>query len=106
MIYVTQGHEDGVGLEVFLKSILCFSQSRIEKFILVCFKKSLTKTLDSLHLSYKISPDHLEFSNIKINLKIIDTCVKTESTDSLQYALSQIKSQDILLTLPTSKDQL
>ena len=45
MIYVSQGHEKGIGLEIFLKSILLFSKEVQQKFFLAvdedCFNENL-----------------------------------------------------------------
>ncbi len=52
MIYVTQGHEDGIGLEVFLKSYLCLNSMNQKKFILVSNKKSLNSVLSKNNLKH------------------------------------------------------
>lgn len=99
MIYVTQGHERGIGLEIFLKSFLLLSKEEKEDVTLIVEEKDLDTNLADLKLSK---------SNFK-DLKVLHPKLKTKvpsSTSSLITALELIKPTDILVTLPTSKDQL
>ncbi len=99
MIYVTQGHERGIGLEIFLKSFLLLSKAEKEEVTLIVEEKDLDTNLSDLKLSR---------ANFK-DLKVIHPKLKTKvpsSTSSLVTALELIKPTDILVTLPTSKDQL
>ncbi len=98
MIYVTQGHEKGIGLEIFLKSFLMLSSEEQKQIALVCSSKDLNQNLKDLSFkkeSFKA-------------LKIIENNGSSghSSTDSLLTALTLISPEDILVTLPTSKDQL
>ena len=95
MIYVTQGHQDGIGLEVFLKSFLCLNKVNQTKFTLICNEDSFNNTLRSIH------------TNNPINLKTIftDKTQETQTIASIELAISKILNSDILLTLPSSKDQ-
>jgi 4-hydroxythreonine-4-phosphate dehydrogenase len=97
MIYVTQGHERGIGLEIFLKSFLLLTSSQQKK---VCLITSQTAFDDNLKAcGFKSS----HFKNLNLDI-VSDT--PTGSTSSLLKVLSLIKPSDILVTLPTSKDQL
>lgn len=98
MIYVTQGHEKGIGLEIFLKSFLMLSRDQQKKIALICSSKDFSQNLTDLGFNKET------FSE----LKLIENNVSSgfSSTDSLLTALQLIKPQDILVTLPTSKDQL
>lgn len=99
MIYVTQGHERGIGLEIFLKSFLLLSKEEKEDVTLIVEEKDLDTNLSDLKLSRKNFQDlKLLHPKLKINLP--------SSTSSLVTALGLIKPTDILITLPTSKDQL
>ena len=49
MIYVSQGHEESIGLEIFLKSFLCLSKTDQSHFTLICCEESLITTLKSIH---------------------------------------------------------
>lgn len=95
MIYVTGGHEEGIGLEVFLKSILLLPQAQQEKFHLICNKSALQKTLKFC----KISIEDESFGITYIT-------EKPYSTSALNKAMELCTPTDILVTMPTSKDQL
>jgi 4-hydroxythreonine-4-phosphate dehydrogenase len=98
MIYVTQGHESGIGLEIFLKSFLLLSKEEKKMIRLVVSQNDLLKNLRDLSLDENLFKD----------LHIIENRKTTQfsSTNSLLTALSNITKKDILITLPTSKDQL
>lgn len=104
MILVTQGHEKSISLEVFLKSFICLSKNRQKQIVLYCYIDSLIKTLDSLGLFYNIKDNELIIDQSLLALKFL-TKKGSESFNSLEAALDDIESTDILLTLPTSKDQ-
>ena len=97
MIYVTQGHEKGIGVEIFLKSFLLLTSSQQKKICLISTQKVLE---DNLKIC-RLKASHLKNLNIDIVSEI-----PSGSTSSLARALSLIKPSDILVTLPTSKDQL
>jgi len=98
MIYVTQGHESGIGLEIFLKSFILLSKDQKEKIRLVVNSKDLSNNLKVLNLSRKQFCDLIIIENKNIT--------SFSSTNSLLTALELITPDDILVTLPTSKDQL
>lgn len=104
MILVTQGHERSISLEVFLKSFLCLSRSKQSQIIIYCYLDSLVRTLDSLNLSYNISNDLLLIANCALKLKLLSE-KGSESLNCINTAIKDILPTDILLTLPTSKDQ-
>lgn len=92
MIYVTGGHEKGIGLEVFFKSYSSLPLKVQKKVTLIFPEKELGN-----------------YPNIKVPkaLKIISPKkISTPSYDSLNWAIDNLKEKDILLTLPTSKDQI
>ncbi len=98
MIYVTEGHESGIGLEIFLKTYLLLSKEEKKLIKLIVKKADLEKNFNDLNLSSKL------FSELAIIENIESTSFS--STNSLLTALDLIKPEDILITLPTSKDQL
>ncbi|MBC7712088.1 MAG: 4-hydroxythreonine-4-phosphate dehydrogenase PdxA [Rhizobacter sp.] len=99
MIYVTQGHERGIGLEIFLKSFLLLSKEEKADVTLIVEEKDLDTNLSDLRLSKSNFKD-LKTIHPKMPAKV------PSSTSSLLTALELIKPADILITLPTSKDQL
>lgn len=104
MILVTQGHERSISLEVFLKSFLCLVNNKQSQIVLYCYLDSLVRSLDSINLSYSIIGDKLLISNCLLNLKLLNH-KGSESLNCINVALNDIKAGDILVTLPTSKDQ-
>lgn len=107
MIYVTQGHERGIGLEVFLKSFLCFTGDYQKKFVLVSFIATLKNHQNFFDIEFIINDDHLLFADgTKLQTVYLTGSTKsTQTTESMLYCLKHITSNDILLTLPSSKDQ-
>ncbi|MFZ8933922.1 MAG: 4-hydroxythreonine-4-phosphate dehydrogenase PdxA [Bacteriovoracaceae bacterium] len=108
MILVTQGHENSIGLEVFLKSYIMLASSQRKEIILFTNKKTLEKHLNNLFNSFYIENDNAYFSGatLKCVFSNMGFGHHSESTISLLNALNQINDHDILVTLPTSKDQL
>ncbi len=107
MIYISQGHEKGIGLEVFFKSTYALPQHVLDTMVLYASVDSCIRTLDTLQLSYSIKNNFIYFLNKQIKISPIKASVlETESSQSLLEILSIIKEDDILITLPTSKDQL
>jgi 4-hydroxythreonine-4-phosphate dehydrogenase len=101
MIYVTQGHEKGIGLEVFLKSFLLLSEIEKAEVTLVTIEKDFLANLTVLKLSLK------NFNDLKlIHPKSNSLLSLPSSTSCLETALEIIKPKDILVTMPTSKNQL
>ena len=96
MIYVGQGHERSISLEIFLKSFLMLSRKEREQFILVVDRNVFESQIK-----------HLKLNSVLLSLQ----CIFIEgqeplSTLSLQKCLEVTTAKDILITLPTSKDQL
>ncbi len=107
MIYISQGHERGIGPEVFFKSCLSLPQHVLDCMCLFASIKSCEDTLVTLDLPFHIYNDHIVLSSKKIQLvPIVAEDSNTESSQSLTDILNIIKPNDILITLPTSKDQL
>lgn len=105
MIYVTQGHEKGVGLEIFLKAFICLPSKNTSSIVLITQRKALEKTLISLKVNYEIINDLLHINYKKLKLQFI--CENDYlSTHALIEGIKSCKKEDLLLTLPTSKDQI
>ena len=98
MILISQGHEQSVGLEILFKSLSLLSPQNRKHFLLVAYQSSIDKTLQSINSAVNISG---------LNYHLLQpTSNNSQSQESLQYCLENITPQDILITLPTSKDQL
>lgn len=98
MIYVTEGHESGIGLEIFLKSFLLLSSEEKKQVTLVAARSDLTKNLTDLKMSASLFSDLVVIENTLFT--------KFASTNSLLTTLALMTENDIMVTLPTSKDQL
>jgi 4-hydroxythreonine-4-phosphate dehydrogenase len=105
MIYITQGHERGIGLEVFLKSALLLSQSSINTLTLICNNHSLLETLKTLPFDFELSHDELSYCGIKIHIED-ESISESQSALDLGMKICEKEKGSILFTLPTSKDQL
>ena len=97
-IRVSQGDSDGIGLEVFLKSILLLARNKVSNFILYCNSDDLKKTLDSMQIPYILIGELLHLSKAQVRLSF---CLS--AFDCFNKALSDIKHGDVLFTLPASK---
>lgn len=105
MIRVTQGHEQGVGLEVFLKAFICLSRDNQDQFILYCSPKHLKATLKHLFLPWTLADGILQIAGA--NLIVKDSGEEpTPTSSALHKAIEDTRKDDILLTLPSSKDQI
>lgn len=98
MIYVTQGHESGIGLEIFLKSFLLLNKDERKDIRLVVDRNDYQKNLKDLGLNQILFSDLTIIENTKFS--------SFSSTNSLLTVLALIQENDLLITLPTSKDQL
>ena len=106
MIHVSQGHHRGIGLEVFLKSFLLLPKKYQKYFTLHCNTETLLFYLKQLKYDFTLKQGQVHYSGSEIFLVQTDDNVLPQSTESLNSALKIITSNDVLLTLPTSKDQL
>jgi len=106
MIHVTQGHEKGIGLEVFFKSLLSINNSLSQKFLLYANPTEIKENLKFLNIPFKINDSFLYFENRKLKILWNQKISSPQSTEALLSALNGIRKGDVLLTLPTSKDQL
>lgn len=108
MLLVTQGHEKSISIEVFLKSYLLLSKQEREQIKYYANPDSVKETCDLLKLKYeKISDTLLRVENCDLTLVPIQSeSTKTLTTSALEVALKNIKKNDILITMPSSKDQI
>lgn len=104
MIYITQGSEDSVGIEIFLKSFFLLEKKK--NLVLIVKKKILENNLNVLKLDYTILKNIISFGHE--NLNCIFAPEDYTPLDILNLALRKINdnSQHILITLPASKGSL
>lgn len=104
-IFVTQGHEAGIGLEVFFKSILLLSKNDLDRLVLIGFKKSIEKTLLTLNIPFEFKNDSLIFATAQLQCQWLTKIDYSESFSALRVGMDSVQKNDILYTLPTAKDQ-
>lgn len=104
-VYVTQGHEEGIGLEVFFKTCLFLSPQELKNLYLLAFEEGVKETLISLRLPFEIAEDHLQLAHSKIPVNWLSNNNFSQSLTSLELAMKLSESGGVLYTLPTSKDQ-
>jgi 4-hydroxythreonine-4-phosphate dehydrogenase len=105
MINVSFGHEKGCGAEAFLKSLLLLNDQQRKHFTLFVNKKVLSQYLDDYGIKATYNETSFTVLGMTVPYKNIESKV-TPSTDSLLEAMNETGMNDVLLTLPTSKDQL
>ncbi|MBT3585300.1 MAG: hypothetical protein HN509_10355 [Halobacteriovoraceae bacterium] len=105
-IHVSQGHEQGIGIETFLKAFSLIPKKNQTNILLHSNAKVLEENLKFLSLSFKNRDNQITFGQNQLNIKPIDDNSDSQSLTSLKSCLKNLKKGDILLTLPTSKDQL
>ena len=95
MIHICPGHEHSISLEILLKSLAHLTPCEIQQIILHVEPNSLAATCQLLNLDTQ-----------GVQLRICDGR-PTISTATLLNALQELDpNQDLLITLPTTKDQL
>ena len=104
-VYVTQGHEEGIGLEVFFKSCLFLSDEQLGSLKLLAFEAGVTESLISLKLPFEISEDHIQLAHAKIPVTWLSEVNHSQSFTALDLGMKLAESGGVLYTLPTSKDQ-
>lgn len=98
LVYVTQGHEKGIGIEIFLKAFSLLSKDKKKLIRYIGYKNSLVQTLKDNQIPNTIIHD--------LNIIEPETYIFSESLSTLLHALKICTAEDILITQPTTKDQL
>jgi 4-hydroxythreonine-4-phosphate dehydrogenase len=104
-IYVTQGHEKGVGLEVFFKSCLMMSNSDLKMFQLIAFHNSVSIVLKKMKIPFKTSKNFIFLGYQEVSVLWLDKIEISETYTSLLSGMKLCEHGGLLFTLPTSKDQ-
>ncbi len=104
-VYVSQGHEKGIGLEVFFKSCILIRKSDLQLIKLLAFKTSVIDTLTHMRLPFKILNNSVEISGINIQVEWLDQVNHSQSFTALELGMKLCEGSGVLFTLPTSKNQ-
>lgn len=106
MIHITQGHEKSIATEVLLRSLFQFPQKCLDKILIHHSLDDLKVIEKNYNGLYQIRTSSIEYQSKKVNFEQIQNSEKKSNTlSSLENALSLIKKKDILITMPTSKNQ-
>lgn len=106
MIHVSQGHEKSISLEVFLRSCFLLNSSQLSQIVLHADPQSLEGNLKDLRFQYELKDNEIILQgDIRIPWKKTQAQKSNPSLSSLESALQDIQAEDVLVTLPTSKDQ-
>lgn len=109
MILVSQGHEKGVGLEVFLKAMAMAPTSWFQQTQIFSEKKTLLRHAKILNLRVSLETEGIRFPNGLLNCRWVKASTKLPlSSVCLEAALEEtmLQPHNVLFTLPTTKDQL
>ncbi len=109
MIYITQGHQQSIGPEVFFKALIQLPPESWSYFKFVAHRQVIEQTLSNLSLSFSWQENQLVLEAGQLACLLFDDSLADllQSTIALELALGELNHcNDILLTLPTSKDQL
>lgn len=96
-VFCTQGHEKGIGLEVFFKTCLLLSPTDLAKIKLFAYKESVEATLATLKIPFECFKD--------LEIEWLKKSKHSQSFTSLTRAMEASEKGGVLYTLPTSKDQ-
>jgi 4-hydroxythreonine-4-phosphate dehydrogenase len=104
-VYVTQGHERGIGLEVFFKSCLMMNESKLKMIQLIAFHESVVTVLNKMKIPFHIHGDSLLLGGLEISVLWMKKLDFSESYTCLLSGMKLSEKGGVLFTLPTSKDQ-
>lgn len=106
MIIITQGHQQGIGLEVFFKSILVSDKYLADNCYLIADQSAVRETLKSLNIPFKINTDSIEITHRQIKVEWMSEIEVSQSFTALKRGMELCENgSNILFTLPTAKDQ-
>jgi 4-hydroxy-L-threonine phosphate dehydrogenase PdxA len=106
MIYLTQGHERSIAIETLVKSLYMLPDSQLKNFIYYVNNEVLQFNIDHLKLPLRIVDNELILSkNKRITCNFIKSDIESSSFESIKSSIKEIKNDDILVTMPTSKDK-
>jgi 4-hydroxy-L-threonine phosphate dehydrogenase PdxA len=109
MIVVTQGHEKGIGLEVFFKALALAPSVWTDKCRLVAHKRTVLAHLKRLNLPAEIDDDYVYLPTGRLSCEWLKNSNKLPASGlAMEAALEAVEenTSDILFTLPTTKDDL
>jgi 4-hydroxythreonine-4-phosphate dehydrogenase len=108
MIVVTQGHEKGIGLEVFFKALALSPKQWTPNCHLIAYKSTIQKHLKTLAIDGIITSEGIDLPTGHLHCSWLSTSKLPQSTVALELGIERAEENpnDILFTLPTTKDAL
>lgn len=104
-VYVSQGHEKGIGLEVFFKSCILMRKHDLQLIKLLAFEPAVIETLTHMKLPFKLQNNSIEISGISLQVEWLNQINHSQSFTALELSMKLSEGAGVLFTLPTSKDQ-
>ena len=104
MIYITQGHEKSISIEVLLKALLMIPKDQQKNFVIVADQNILLTNMNDLGIQFSLEKNMLRIGHVKVEIKPIQSKDINSSLNSIEECLSNISKKDILITMPTTKD--
>ena len=101
-LYVTQGHEKGIGLEVFFKSCLLMRPADLKLVKLFAYEETVKNTLVSLKLPFTILEEGVNIAGSIIDVGWPKEVNFSQSFTTLELAMKLSEISGVLFTLPTS----
>jgi len=109
MIVVTQGHEKGIGIEVFFKALALAPAHWTGQCTLVAHRRTILTHLKKLGIEAEVEDDCIYLPTGRLGCEWLRSSSKLPaSTQAMETGLELVEydTQDILFTLPTTKDDL
>ena len=107
MIHISPGHENSISLEIFLKSFKMLPQNSKKHITLHIRKKELAYFFKSYSIDYKFDKNFIIMGSETVKAQYFSSSKSSFAQAGLESALENLDPKnDILVTLPTSKDTL
>ena len=108
MIYITQGSDNSIGIEVFIRSFILLDKIYHPFFVLIVNKNVIKNTLESLGFNYKFKKDKIIIEQVVLNCNFFNKTIQSNAQNALNIFVKKIPKKDktILITLPSSKESL
>ena len=104
MIFITQGHEKSISIEVLVKALMMISRDQHKHFTLVTDTNVLKQNMKDLGIKHLIKENRLYIDHLKINIQPSIPKTHYSSFNSIEDSLQTLGDQDILITMPTIKE--
>lgn len=104
-VYVTQGHAEGIGPEVFFKSCLFLNPQELSQLQFLAYREGVKETLISLRMPFELQEQFIQISHVRIPVTWLEEVNHSQSLTALELGMRLCEAGGVLFTLPTTKDQ-